>query len=299
VDYDALPTAEGLGLLGTLLGRSVAFVRRIEGGQSATTDVLVFDGGDQIVLRRHGPWSKGFDDAIAIREAAVLAAVRSAGVPAPPVVWFGRFGGRSAIVTELVDGEAVLDPASGAPWASRLAYTLAAIHAVNVDEALSRMLRDAPPSPVDIVLAPEPASHPDTQRLHALRKRLLPNRGQPTMLVHGDYWPGNTLWRDGHIVAVLDWEAAFRGDPAADVAYCATEMHLLGLHDAAERFVGAYREKTGSDLDSLDYWLVTALLRGISHPESFVESWRGLGHHDDIDAVATRQRGLVERHLGG
>jgi aminoglycoside phosphotransferase (APT) family kinase protein len=35
-------------------------------------------------------------------------------------------------------------------------------------------------------------------------------------LLHGDYWPDNTLWRDGRLVCVIDWEDAALGDPLAD-----------------------------------------------------------------------------------
>jgi aminoglycoside phosphotransferase (APT) family kinase protein len=38
------------------------------------------------------------------------------------------------------------------------------------------------------------------------------------VLLHGDFWPGNALWRDGALVAILDWEDAAIGDPLADVA---------------------------------------------------------------------------------
>ena len=27
-------------------------------------------------------------------------------------------------------------------------------------------------------------------------------------LMHGDYWPGNTLWKDGRLVGIIDWEDA-------------------------------------------------------------------------------------------
>jgi aminoglycoside phosphotransferase (APT) family kinase protein len=39
-------------------------------------------------------------------------------------------------------------------------------------------------------------------------------RLNPSVLLHGDYWPGNILWRDGTIEAVVDWEEAQFGDPA-------------------------------------------------------------------------------------
>jgi aminoglycoside phosphotransferase (APT) family kinase protein len=33
-----------------------------------------------------------------------------------------------------------------------------------------------------------------------------------SVLLHGDFWPGNTLWKDGQLVAIIDWEDAASGD---------------------------------------------------------------------------------------
>ncbi len=38
------------------------------------------------------------------------------------------------------------------------------------------------------------------------------------MLLHGDLWPGNVLWQDGRLVAVVDWEDGAVGAPLIDVA---------------------------------------------------------------------------------
>ena len=46
-----------------------------------------------------------------------------------------------------------------------------------------------------------------------------------TVLLHGDFWAGNLLWRDATIVAVIDWEEAATGDPLTDVA--TTRLDLL------------------------------------------------------------------------
>ncbi|MDX2466137.1 MAG: hypothetical protein QNL12_02395, partial [Acidimicrobiia bacterium] len=86
MDYESLPTSADLIQLSDLLGYEVSFGHRIKGGQSATTDVLVGPEGQNSVLRRHGRWSVGFDDGIAEREEAVLAAVRASDIPAPRVV---------------------------------------------------------------------------------------------------------------------------------------------------------------------------------------------------------------------
>jgi aminoglycoside phosphotransferase (APT) family kinase protein len=48
--------------------------------------------------------------------------------------------------------------------------------------------------------------------------RGLPGSGAPTP-VHGDPKIGNTMWQDGRLTALLDWEMAFNGEPLCDLAY--------------------------------------------------------------------------------
>lgn len=62
--------------------------------------------------------------------------------------------------------------------------------------------------------------------------------GRPSCLVHGDYVQHNILTRDGHIAAVLDWELAMAGDPAADLAQC--KMMLIGGTISWDDFVKSY-----------------------------------------------------------
>jgi aminoglycoside phosphotransferase (APT) family kinase protein len=52
-------------------------------------------------------------------------------------------------------------------------------------------------------------------------------------VLHGDYWPGNVLWRDGRLVGVIGWEEAAFGDPLADLAnILATGVRVMFLSGA-------------------------------------------------------------------
>ena len=51
----------------------------------------------------------------------------------------------------------------------------------------------------------------------------LPRRNLPALL-HGDYWPGNVLWEDGRLAAIIDWEDASVGDPLVDVSNARLEI---------------------------------------------------------------------------
>lgn len=47
----------------------------------------------------------------------------------------------------------------------------------------------------------------------------LPRPAEPAVLAHGDAGPGNFLFEDGHMTALLDWELAHLGDPMEDIAW--------------------------------------------------------------------------------
>jgi aminoglycoside phosphotransferase (APT) family kinase protein len=82
-----------------------------------------------------------------------------------------------------------------------------------------------------------------------------------SVLLHGDFWPGNILWKDGQLVAVIDWEDAAVGDPLADVANSRLEiLWAFGL-DAMQSFTHQYTSMTTIDFTNLPYWDLCAALR--------------------------------------
>ena len=91
------------------------------------------------------------------------------------------------------------------------------------------------PEPQDLTLS-EPAVRAALDRIWPP-----PLAGQPVLL-HGDYWPGNTLWRDGTLVGVLDWEDAALGDPVADLANARMELTMAFGAAAADGFTRQYAE---------------------------------------------------------
>jgi aminoglycoside phosphotransferase (APT) family kinase protein len=85
---------------------------------------------------------------------------------------------------------------------------------------------------------------PQDAEFAALRQRLS-EMGDTTYngtgaLLHGDFWPGNLLWKDQQLVGILDWEDAAYGDPLSDVACTALELTYVAGADGAEHFVRTY-----------------------------------------------------------
>lgn len=302
MEYLPEPTPDQLGQLGHVLGGTVAYRRRILGGLGATTDVLeLVDSGRLLVLRRHGPWYEDEGIDVVARELSTLTMVRGHGLPAAEPLW-GESSGifeSSAIVTSFVDGYAELAPSDWESWAEQLATALVQLHAIAVDDSTATVLaRGAPGGDDDET--PEnffdnPDARPLLDRLHEVRART--ELGEPT-LIHGDFWPGNTLWRAGRLEAIIDWENAALADPAADVAYCASDMRYLGLDEAADHLIATYRDQSGRALESLEYWNLASLCRPMPDIAIWVPAWLTLGLPDtDVDEVRQRHHDLIKRAL--
>ncbi|TDD88194.1 phosphotransferase enzyme family protein [Actinomadura rubrisoli] len=103
--------------------------------------------------------------------------------------------------------------------------------------------------------------------------------------VHGDYYEGNTLARDGRLVAVLDWDESFVTTPEFEVASAALEWadEDAGAPDRRRRFVADYHE-AGGTAGPMDDETVAQLIRHRLRRETayfHVARKRGVEHDED------------------
>ena len=112
----------------------------------------------------------------------------------------------------------------------------------------------------------------------ALAAHWPPQRGNGGTLLHGDLWSGNMVWRDGRLVAVIDWEDAAVGDPLVDLAV--TRLEVLWAHGAAAMWTVTklYQSQTGINLSDLAIWDLCAALR----PIPLISGW---GHSPEEHAA--------------
>jgi len=115
-----------------------------------------------------------------------------------------------------------------------------------------------------------------------------------TALCHGDAGPGNFLFQDGAVTALLDWEFAHIGDPQDDLAWVAVRNHLLGRPMDLGDVLAAWQATTHLAIDAshLEYYRVLVLVRmAISCDASL--AWK-----DGIEDDTIRTQALLRPWLG-
>src|SRR5262249_11330152 len=81
----------------------------------------------------------------------------------------------------------------------------------------------------------------------------VPEGDGTVVLVQGDTGPGNFMYEDGRVTAVVDWELAHFGDPMDDIAW----LSLRTVQDTFTHFpdrLREYEELSGNRIDAERVW---------------------------------------------
>lgn len=253
----------------------------------------------RFVVRRYrvfGSYDRGEK---ARREFKTFELLQRAGIPAPEPLLLDERGtmlGSPGIVTSHVAGAQIESPSDPVRWARALATMLARIHSVPCDSETTSFLLDADSEATWFLRAgtvPDYMSaHPDGAAVWHAAHDLFPrlHAVQPT-LVHIDYWPGNILWEQGQIRAVVDWEEAAYGDPGIDVAYCRMEMVLSGMGHVADEFLSTYEAAVGRRITNLSFWELAASARPMFSPDGWISASPAKEHFRQFVADARKRTG--------
>ncbi len=299
--------ADSLDVLVTrLFPRSRARVQRpMTGGSSAVMTAIDLDlaegGGRTVVLRQCGGANLAADPNAARTEYQLLRALSDRGLPVPQALHVDEslelIDAPFLIISHL-DGRPDYAPTDPVHAARQMAGFLAGLHTIDVEsDDLAFVVR-----PVDGpgYLEIERSALPEVfLRGHDLLEAAWPagNPNRPCLL-HGDLWPGNMLWQDGELTAVVDWEDASVGDPMVDLAIARVDMSWSFGFEAMEVFTTSYAELTGFDLSALPLWDLRAVLRQVPHAADYAEGWRELGRLDIAqDVIQSCHLQLTEKAL--
>ena len=219
----------------------------------------------------------------------LLRSLSAKGFPVPAPLYFDGTGERFAepyLVIGYVDGAPEFAPSDPRDFVTRMATGLAEIHTIDAAEPDVAPLSKYTPIVVRQRRHEQASRVMDVGGVQALLDEAspLPQRNRPTLL-HGDYWAGNVVWKDGRIAGVIDWEEARVGDPVIDVAISRLDiLWLLGV-DAMDAFTDVYRSLTEFDLKDLPLWDLDAALRPSFNIGEWAAAWPELGRPDITEAT--------------
>jgi aminoglycoside phosphotransferase (APT) family kinase protein len=194
------------------------------------------------------------------REAKILEVLHEQGIPVPEVLCFHE--DPEAAVLAYVEGEAnfnlVTDPAERDAIAEHFLEILAQLHAVDVS-LFEKAGVQIPRTPEEIALndldvwqstyekgvrEPLPLLTFTCQWL----RRNVPRKNVQPVLCQGDTGPGNMLFHEGRVTALVDFELAHISDPMTDIA-CVRSRDLYTPIDRFPERIRRYAELSGREID--------------------------------------------------
>ena len=246
-------------LLSSYLNSKGALVKatRLRGGITFDVSMLEINDGkrenEKLILRK----STGIDNAKYSKklqkEYKLLQLLERVNIPAPIPLFFSKekeIHTHPFIVLKYIDGETQFELQNVTDYIKKYTTNLLNIHNINIKENDSSFLPDQNAVLSNIINEIHNDQIKD-QVFNPLKTESYKNK---PVLVHGDYWPGNILWYKNEIVATIDWEDAFIGDPLLDVANSRLELLWAFDSSAMNEFTTIYKQKQ-QQLDFSDLWL--------------------------------------------
>ncbi len=263
----------------------------LKGGISVRVTVLEIERPDghtqKMVVRQHGDVDLKHNPNIAADEFKLLQLLQSVGVAAPMPYHLDQSGdifSTPYLVIAYIEGKTEFAPSNVPDFILQLATQLYRIHHVDCshldvsflpqqEKRYAEKLKERPTNVDESV---------DEGHIRDVLESVwpLPQRN-PSVLLHGDFWPGNIVWKDTQLAAVIDWEDAALGDPLADVANGRREILWAFGIDAMRSFTHQYQALTTIDFTHLPYWDLCAALRTASQ----IAEWAT----DDISKKTMRE----------
>ena len=201
------------------------------------------------------------------REFRLLQIAQALGLAAPAPYALdlsGEIFATPYLIIEYIEGQMIFTPADLDAHLRQLATHLAQIHGADYtsfdlsflperDNSCAEMERKRP-------VQPDSSLH-EARIRHTLASLWSFSQRNSSTLLHGDYWPGNSLWQDGQLVAVIDWEDAEWGDPLIDLARSRSEIVWIFGVEAMNTFTRYYQSLMLLDFTHLPFWDLCAALR--------------------------------------
>jgi aminoglycoside phosphotransferase (APT) family kinase protein len=238
--------------------------------------LLTYADGRQAVQREDGPFET---------EIAALTVAAANGVPVPRVLATGE----KELLISVVPGSSRIPKEPEPGRLQAIGAAAASIHAVELAPTKDLPSRHRPIELVDFDdwRARRTASPLLLAAMEAVESR--PEPPHPPVLVHGDLWQGNTMWLDGSLVAIIDWDCAGVGHPGVDLGSLRCDAALFFGPEFADLVLAGWRERSGRQALDVAYWDVVASLSTPPDVGEWIPNAVGQGR-DDLDGPTLTAR---------
>ena len=198
------------------------------------------EGPKRLVLLSHGDADRAFNPHVAGDEFRLMESLHGTGLPVARPLALAGDNQPPFLITSFLNGAPRFAAEDLSTFCERLAKTLSAIHAVDLE--LSFLPR------LDEVLAADIDERGRGDKriraaIHAAQGGIQRN---PPVLLHGDFWLGNLLWQGDELTGIVDWEDAMLGDPLADLGKSRLEMLWALGREAMELYTACYLSLNGA-----------------------------------------------------
>jgi aminoglycoside phosphotransferase (APT) family kinase protein len=284
----AYPDPEVLDWASVILDTEVTVLRGLRLGSSP----WLLRAGDREVVLRVARAEQAAETATEV--AAMTRAARVAGVTLPVAELLGydlaQRTGYGLVLTACVPGTSVIPPEPDPVRLRALGVAAARISSIEFTPAPALPVRSRPieaedfagmrrdQGASDLLRAAEAAvaaTRPDDERLG---------------LVHGDLWSGNTLWDDGRLTAVLDWDCAGAGPAGIDLGSLRCDAAWCHGMEAAEHILRGWEAEAGRPASDVPYWDAVAALASPPDMGWFPTSMAAQGRPDLTREVMLERR---------
>lgn len=243
---------------------AVAGARSLHGGESPWwIDLTTADGAPVAVILR-SPSSRIGPEMIATN-AAALAVAEQHGLPAPRLLGVDLAGsdvGLPASVESVITGTSAWPVECSVDLLRAAGAAIAQVHAIILEPRPELPFRPRPIAVDDFAEQRRLGRMRSTELLRRADDRVsqITVPARPTVFVHGDVWPGNTVVAGGTVRALIDWKTAGVGNVGVDLGELRKQVAIAYGEEAPRYVLEDWERAAGTRARNVPFWDATAAL---------------------------------------
>jgi aminoglycoside phosphotransferase (APT) family kinase protein len=254
----AYPDALVLEWASAVLDTEVTVLRGLRHGGSP----WLLRAGDREVVMRVARAEQAAETATEVAAMTCVAGLAGATLPVAELLGYdlAERTGYGLVLTARVPGTSVIPSGPDPERLRALGAVAARISSIEVTPAPAIPVRSRPIEAEDFAGMRREQGAPDLLRAAEAAVAATRLDDGRLGLVHGDLWYGNTLWDDGRLTAVLDWDCAGVGPAGIDLGSLRCDAAWCHGGEAAGHILRGWEAEAGRPASDVAYWDAVAAL---------------------------------------